>query len=146
MHPRFPAEFRLCGLNIDTAQRHIVIPAISFREAPGSTMNEPECAIGAKPYGTWLSLVEHSVRDAGVAGSNPAVPTKKNRGVAEENAAAPFVVVSVVAESARVLAASRMRYWQVAKQRVYDGNPILQKPRRVLNWEWGIPGMTAVRQ
>ena len=25
--------------------------------------------------GTWLSLVEHSVRDAGVAGSNPAVPT-----------------------------------------------------------------------
>ena len=26
--------------------------------------------------GTWLSLVEHSVRDAGVAGSNPVVPTK----------------------------------------------------------------------
>jgi hypothetical protein len=25
--------------------------------------------------GTWLSLVEHSVRDAGVAGSNPVVPT-----------------------------------------------------------------------
>ena len=26
--------------------------------------------------GTWLSLVEHSVRDAGVARSNRAVPTK----------------------------------------------------------------------
>ncbi len=27
------------------------------------------------PVGTWLSLVEHRVRDAGVAGSNPVVPT-----------------------------------------------------------------------
>ena len=26
--------------------------------------------------GTWLSLVEHRVRDAGVAGSNPVVPTR----------------------------------------------------------------------
>ncbi len=26
--------------------------------------------------GTWLSLVEHSVRDAGVVGSNPSVPTR----------------------------------------------------------------------
>jgi hypothetical protein len=25
--------------------------------------------------GTWLSLVEHRVRDAGVGGSNPLVPT-----------------------------------------------------------------------
>ena len=25
--------------------------------------------------GVWLSLVEHRVRDAGVAGSNPATPT-----------------------------------------------------------------------
>ncbi len=25
--------------------------------------------------GTWLSLVEHCIRDAGVAGSNPVVPT-----------------------------------------------------------------------
>ena len=30
--------------------------------------------------GTWLSLVEHRVRDAGVAGSNPVVPTSKNKG------------------------------------------------------------------
>ena len=38
---------------------------------------------GAKPLlykapskvGVWLSLVEHRVRDAGVAGSNPATPT-----------------------------------------------------------------------
>ena len=28
--------------------------------------------------GTWLSLVEHSVRDAGVGGSNPLVPTILN--------------------------------------------------------------------
>ena len=27
------------------------------------------------PVGTWLSLVEHRVRDAGAAGSNPVVPT-----------------------------------------------------------------------
>lgn len=30
---------------------------------------------GNDTVGTWLSLVEHSVRDAGVAGSNPVVPT-----------------------------------------------------------------------
>ena len=28
--------------------------------------------------GTWLSLVEHRVRDAGVGGSNPLVPTISN--------------------------------------------------------------------
>jgi hypothetical protein len=32
-------------------------------------------AKGNDTVGTWLSLVEHSVRDAGVAGSNPVVPT-----------------------------------------------------------------------
>ena len=31
--------------------------------------------------GVWLSLVEHCVRDAGVAGSNPATPTKSVSGV-----------------------------------------------------------------
>jgi integrase len=31
----------------------------------------------AELVGTWLSLVEHRVRDAGVAGSNPVVPTSK---------------------------------------------------------------------
>ena len=35
----------------------------------------------APKVGTWLSLVEHSVRDAGVAGSNPVVPTTSNPGV-----------------------------------------------------------------
>ena len=29
--------------------------------------------------GVWLSLVEHRVRDAGVAGSNPATPTNSSR-------------------------------------------------------------------
>jgi hypothetical protein len=29
----------------------------------------------------WLSPVEHCVRDAGVAGSNPATPTKVSQGV-----------------------------------------------------------------
>jgi hypothetical protein len=28
--------------------------------------------------GVWLSLVEHCVRDAGVAGSNPATPTNSS--------------------------------------------------------------------
>ena len=27
-------------------------------------------------FGAWLSLVEHSVRDRGVGGSNPLAPTK----------------------------------------------------------------------
>jgi hypothetical protein len=31
--------------------------------------------IRVEKVGTWLSLVEHRVRDAGVAGSNPVVPT-----------------------------------------------------------------------
>ncbi len=31
--------------------------------------------------GKWLSLVEHSVRDAGVGGSNPLFPTNKYQGV-----------------------------------------------------------------
>src|SRR6266849_4941133 len=30
-----------------------------------------------KDVGVWLSLVEHLVRDEGVAGSNPATPTKQ---------------------------------------------------------------------
>ena len=33
------------------------------------------CRCYIESVGTWLSLVEHSVRDAGVAGSNPVVPT-----------------------------------------------------------------------
>jgi hypothetical protein len=33
--------------------------------------------------GTWLSLVEHRVRDAGVAGSNPVVPTRILKGFGE---------------------------------------------------------------
>jgi hypothetical protein len=31
--------------------------------------------IGRQDIGVWLSLVEHLVRDEGVAGSNPATPT-----------------------------------------------------------------------
>src|SRR5690606_4788907 len=34
----------------------------------------------APQVGVWLSLVEHCVRDAGVAGSNPATPTILSRG------------------------------------------------------------------
>ena len=33
--------------------------------------------IGVRPVGAWLSLVEHSVRDRGVGGSNPLAPTNK---------------------------------------------------------------------
>ncbi len=33
--------------------------------------------IGIRPVGAWLSLVEHSVRDRGVGGSNPLAPTNK---------------------------------------------------------------------
>ena len=34
-------------------------------------------ACSLSDVGTWLSLVEHCIRDAGVAGSNPVVPTKE---------------------------------------------------------------------
>ena len=32
--------------------------------------------------GMWLSLVEHYVRDVGVAGSNPVIPTKNGKQIA----------------------------------------------------------------
>jgi hypothetical protein len=31
--------------------------------------------VAEEVFGTWLSPVEHSLRERGVAGSNPAVPT-----------------------------------------------------------------------
>jgi hypothetical protein len=37
-------------------------------------------AISRVLVGVWLSPVEHCVRDAGVAGSNPATPTKQSPG------------------------------------------------------------------
>ena len=39
---------------------------------------EPCPAIFPFVVGMWLSLVEYSVRDAGVAGSNPAIPTSQS--------------------------------------------------------------------
>ena len=33
------------------------------------------------PVGAWLSLVEHSVRDRGVGGSNPLAPTNSDPGI-----------------------------------------------------------------
>src|SRR5207302_8292908 len=43
----------------------------------------PELPRGSSPsfedVGAWLSLVEHSVRDRGVGGSNPLAPTKINQ-------------------------------------------------------------------
>ena len=42
--------------------------------------------------GTWLSLVEHSVRDAGVAGSNPVVPTRGTSHWFSLDQAEPFFV------------------------------------------------------
>ena len=50
----------------------------------------PLAALSGLPYkarsqvGVWLSLVEHRVRDAGVAGSNPATPTIFSRPFAAE--------------------------------------------------------------
>src|SRR6516162_3434773 len=41
------------------------------RNAPSISPARPSLVIG----GVWLSLVEHLVRDEGVAGSNPATPT-----------------------------------------------------------------------
>lgn len=43
------------------------------KDIPWETVRAQSSAIGQ--VGTWLSLVEHRVRDAGVAGSNPVVPT-----------------------------------------------------------------------
>src|SRR6266436_5263258 len=41
-----------------------------LQPSSGSAIRPP-----AKDVGVWLSLVEHLVRDEGVAGSNPATPT-----------------------------------------------------------------------
>ena len=38
------------------------------------------CALHiSSPVGAWLSLVEHSVRDRGVGGSNPLAPTNSQK-------------------------------------------------------------------
>ncbi len=41
-------------------------------------------AISRVLVGVWLSPVEHCVRDAGVAGSNPATPTKISSGISSD--------------------------------------------------------------
>ncbi len=51
------------------------------RRSPGSPRRRLQLSGGkairpaASDVGVWLSLVEHLVRDEGVAGSNPATPT-----------------------------------------------------------------------
>jgi hypothetical protein len=40
--------------------------------------------------GMWLSLVEHYVRDVGVVGSNPAIPTSFEGPVFRERKAGPL--------------------------------------------------------
>ncbi len=50
-----------------------------------------------KSIGMWLSLVEHFVRDEGVAGSNPVIPTYKKR---LRNK--PFFDVSCISDLPRV--------------------------------------------
>ena len=46
------------------------------------------------PVGTWLSLVEHCIRDAGVAGSNPVVPTRIRTGNQEDRLEDRFLIFS----------------------------------------------------
>src|SRR2546427_3622948 len=48
-------------------------------EAPceGSTIPEAGLQWSFASVGAWLSLVEHSVRDRGVGGSNPLAPTNR---------------------------------------------------------------------
>ena len=41
--------------------------------------------------GKWLSLVEHSVRDAGVGGSNPLFPTKINNETSRIDSRSGFI-------------------------------------------------------
>ena len=41
--------------------------------SPRGFESHPVRSVGS--FGTWLSPVEHSLRERGVAGSNPAVPT-----------------------------------------------------------------------
>src|SRR5258708_2250286 len=53
------------------AGRHLAIDArLALRYFPA-----PRLARGSDFFGEWLSLVEHLVRDQGVAGSNPVSPT-----------------------------------------------------------------------
>ena len=45
-------------------------PLLRRLATPGTLLYKARSKVGV-----WLSLVEHRVRDAGVAGSNPATPT-----------------------------------------------------------------------
>lgn len=45
-------------------------PPLRRLATPGTLLYKARSKVGV-----WLSLVEHRVRDAGVAGSNPATPT-----------------------------------------------------------------------
>ena len=45
------------------------------KNSEGSREKKPEKGNKKNGFGKWLSLVEHSVRDAGVGGSNPLFPT-----------------------------------------------------------------------
>ncbi len=42
--------------------------------------------------GAWLSLVEHSVRDRGVGGSNPLAPTNFRKNIGEFDRLSPAVI------------------------------------------------------
>src|SRR5712671_131445 len=51
-----------------------------LQPSSGSAIRPP-----AKDVGVWLSLVEHLVRDEGVAGSNPATPTNHFKDLLRNN-------------------------------------------------------------
>jgi hypothetical protein len=52
---------------------------MEVQKEAGLTVHPPSPRIQACYVGAWLSLVERSVRDREVGGSNPLAPTKKLR-------------------------------------------------------------------
>jgi hypothetical protein len=78
-------------------------------------------AIRPRDVGVWLSLVEHLVRDEGVAGSNPATPTTFRH---LPNATA--TVIATVSQSARLCVTARV----AARSRAARS----ARPRREVLW------------
>jgi hypothetical protein len=64
-----------------TSLLHGILRIVRRRLRPtAACLREPSRLCTAADYGVWLSLVEHSVRDREVVGSNPITPTTITRG------------------------------------------------------------------
>src|SRR5262249_52637702 len=81
----FSADFRTFRAGTGWSYHSAIRSAIALAALGGvgyiartSACPDPRTCAMRQCIGAWLSLVEHLVRDEGVAGSNPAAPTMKS--------------------------------------------------------------------